>query len=612
MCGIGGYFLKTGPALEVPQVLQTFSTALRHRGPDDEGYLLLNDDFNASTFGGVDTAPGWFELAKENRPISTAFDHRWRGGFVHRRLSIMDLSLKGHQPYRGSQEGWLTYNGEIYNYRTLMPDFKSPTDSDTSVLVAFLEQGGLRELSRLDGMFAFAWLSNDNQELTLVRDRMGVKPLYYLDTPCFFAFASEPVVLHRLLQRNPDPDRSLILDYLVRGIADYEGPGFWKPVQELHPGYQLTYSLQLGEFKLKQWFNPYFLETYSPVEARRQLNEALTTSVQARLRSDVPLGCSLSGGLDSGLVTALAQKQMPQQPLWAFTATWPGQPENEATLAKKVAGFVGANWVEISLETRDLESYWGEITRIQGLPLIHTSTLAQGKVMQTAAANGVKVMLDGQGGDELFGGYYHHSAVYHQSFKYLIKNLLEIITRSIYPSWRYLKHPLGSCWNGELPHGVSVATYRVAPSLPDLLKQEAFGQPLKNLFRWADRSGMAYSIESRFPLADSITLQPIAFSLLAHDLIQSGWSKLALRKVAQGLLPDEVVWNHEKSAYGSPQHQWVVTSHQEWLKELHPNMADYLDLDRVQLVAKDLIDTGKSDSLFRIKALSEWMKQFCS
>lgn len=610
MCGIGGYFLKKRQVKSVPEVLQIFSAAMRHRGPDDEGYVLFDDDLQTTAFGGADTSADWFSQSERHQLLSTSTLASWRGGFVHRRLSILDLSVRGHQPYLGKRSGILTYNGEIYNYRNLIPGFQPKSDSDTEVLVEFLENEGLEQLSALDGMFAFGWYSKANQQLSLVRDRMGVKPLYYLDTHNFFAFSSEPAVLHRLLQQNPQPNPSLILDYLVRGIVAYEGPGFWEPVQELPPGYRLTYSIKHGQYQLSRWFNPDTLPTITPVEARRKLKAALSESVNARLRSDVPLGCSLSGGLDSGLVTALAKNRLEHQPLYAFTATWPGQPENEAVLAQKIAQFTGAEWIEIPLEMHQLESYWAEITRIQGLPLIHMSTMAQGKVMQTAAHYGVKVMLDGQGGDELFGGYYHHSANYLQNFNYLIKSILESFIRSIYPAWRYSKHPLSECWNGSLPAGLSLSTYRQAPSLTELLKQEAYGQPLKNLFRWADRSGMAYSIESRFPLADSIQLQEVAFSLSPSDLIGEGWTKLALRIAAEGILPVEVIWNKEKSAYASPQHQWVRASYQNWLEDLHPGIADFLDVELLRKQAVGILASGKSDSLFRIKALSEWLKLF--
>jgi asparagine synthetase B (glutamine-hydrolysing) len=123
---------------------------------------------------------------------------------------------------------------------------------------------------------------------------------------------------------------------------------------------------------------------------------------------------------------------------------------------------------------------------------------------------------------------------------------------------------------------------------------------------------MAYGIESRFPLADSIQLQEVAFSLAASDLIDHGWSKLALRRMAQGVLPDEVVWNQAKSAYGSPQHHWVKNNYPQWLSELHPQMSDILDVAKLKILASKMISSGKSDGLFRVKALSEWMKQFVS
>lgn len=612
MCGIGGFFLKNTPSRPVPEVLQTFSQGMKHRGPDDEGFVLFNADYEPRQFGSLDTHPDWFELSAQHRPISEALMSSWIGGLVHRRLSIMDLSVLAHQPYPSSRHSWLTFNGEIYNYPSLLPDFHPNSDSDTAVLVEFLERGGLQKLSKLDGMFALAWLSPSSGQLTLARDRMGVKPLYYLDTPDFFAFASEPTTLHHLLQQNPNPNPSLLAEYLSRGIVVYDGPGFWEPVKELLPGYQLCYSLKDGYFELKKWFNASLLEVFPPVEARRRLKDTLNQSVSLRLRSDVPVGCSLSGGLDSGLVTALAKKHLPNQNILAFTATWPGQPENEARLAKIAADFIGVKWVEVPLETQKLEEYWSEVTRFQGFPLIHTSTMAQGKVMETASAYGIKVMLDGQGGDELFAGYSHHAKVYNQSFKYLIMSLLEDFILQLSSSYRFYRHPLSQCWKGNLPPGLPISTYRHERSLKELLQHEAYGQSLKNLFRWADRSGMAYGIESRFPLADSIQLQEVAFSLAASDLIDHGWSKLALRRMAQGVLPDEVVWNQAKSAYGSPQHHWVKNNYPQWLSELHPQMSDILDVAKLKILASKMISSGKSDGLFRVKALSEWMKQFVS
>lgn len=610
MCGIGGFFLKRNTGFEVAEVLQGFSEMLSHRGPDDEGFVVWDENKQVNAFGGSATVQDWFQLADSHVHIRNHAYHPWIGGMVHRRLAIMDLTVLGHQPYVSSSASALTYNGEIYNYQQLIEGYHPISDSDTEVLSVFLEQFGVEALQRLDGMFAFGWLDTNKQRLHLVRDRMGVKPLYFLDTPNFFAFASEPVVLHCLLQRKPELNRTLIAEYLMRGIVEYDGPGFWEPVKELKPGHRLEYNLRTGTWEIKDWFHADTTDFPPPTEARRQLKEALFSSVALRLRSDVPLGCSLSGGLDSGIVTALARLIQPDVPLLAFTATWPGQPENEAELAKQVAEFTGAKWVEVPLFTEELETYWQEATTLQGYPLIHTSTLAQGKVMKVASDYGIKVMLDGQGGDELFGGYQHHANLQNQSFTYLMKALMETIASGVDPIYRLRKHPLSSCWVGDYPNAIPIATYRTATSLQALLIAESYGQPLKNLFRWADRSGMAYGIESRFPLADSWALQRIAFSLANTDAVMEGWTKHALRKVASPLLPEKVVWNKNKSAYGSPQHAWVIQNYPNWIETLPPALEAILMKSKLLNAAETSIRVGKTDWIFRVKALSEWVKAF--
>jgi hypothetical protein len=187
---------------------------------------------------------------------------------------------------------------------------------------------------------------------------------------------------------------------------------------------------------------------------------------------------------------------------------------------------------------------------------------------------------------------------------------MESLISKLYPSFRLAFHPMGKCWKGRLPEGLPIATYRTSSSLRSLLIEESYGEGLKNLLRWADRSGMAYGIESRFPLADSPDLQSVAFSLADSDAISEEWTKLALRKLASEYLPKEIVWNRIKSAYGSPQTAWIAESWKNWLSELHPSIHEFLDVEKLKSIVPIAVKNGRTDWVFRIKALSEWMKVY--
>ena len=340
--------------------------------------------------------------------------------FGHRRLSIVDLSL-GHQPIANEDETlWISYNGEIYNHLDLRRDLELKghrynTNSDTESIIHCFEEYGAAGLHRLRGMFVFSLHDRKTDKLLIARDRLGIKPLYYIDTPDFFAFASEIKALLVLDEIKREVNYDALLQMLALKYTCDDSTMF-SGIKKLEPGHYL--ELQHGVLSVTRYWDCNTIQTdnsLTETDAVARLRELLDESVRLRLMADVPLGMFLSGGVDSTIIAARMAK-MVDRPIATFSVAFQEREANELYYARLAAKHAGADQHEITMTTEEFFASLPCMIYHEDEPIAHPSSVALYYVSHLAAQH-VKVVLTGEGSDELFGGYerYYQTSVQSQN-----------------------------------------------------------------------------------------------------------------------------------------------------------------------------------------------------
>ncbi|MDI6773849.1 MAG: asparagine synthase (glutamine-hydrolyzing) [Verrucomicrobiota bacterium] len=551
MCGIAGIVNFSGePVTEA--TVRVMCEAIRHRGPDDDGYLV---DGNVA--------------------------------LGNRRLSIIDLSEKGRQPIF-NEDGTLAivYNGEIYNYASIRKDLESRghrfrSDTDTEVIVHAYEEWGEECLHRFNGMWAFAIYDKRKRQIFLSRDRFGVKPLYYFADKERLMFCSE--IKGLLTQNIPRyPDDRVIFEYLVYQLLDHSERTFFKGILRLQPGHIMMVDLAQGAHTIKRWYD---LQP-RPMEGEdvAVLKELFADSVRFRLVSDVPVGSCLSGGIDSSSIVCVMRQLSPGREIKTFTATFPGSRIDESGHAREVVRHAGAQGFDVAPTPSELIADLPDFVRTQEEPLFGTSAYAQYRVMKLAHESGMKVLLDGQGGDEVFAGYDRY-------FGFLFKDLLRqfrlprlISEMRAYRRFARKAIPFQALAYSLLPASLRGAARRrrFAPWLnrrfldanapgqdPESRMWEAMGfndflaesiqcSSIPQLLRFEDKNGMRWSVESRVPFLD-YRLVEYALSLPPERKIRDGIAKQVFREAMNGTLPRGVLERTDKIGFATPEDQWLRT-----------------------------------------------------
>lgn len=580
MCGLFGY-LSTDPAAD-PSVLNArlveAQAALHHRGPDDRGL----ESFSVSQ--GID-------LPSFNLTLG------------HTRLSIIDLTPGGHQPmHSGDGRFTIVFNGEIYNYRELCQELKAlgysfHTDSDTEVLLAAWLCWGIDGLRRLTGMFAFAVYDRKVQTLTMVRDAFGIKPFFYSKTDVGFGFASEIAALTALLPSMPSLNWQRAYDYLVHGDYDSQSSTFLNGVLHLSPGHLIELNLSTGAIsEPKPWWKPN-IEERSDLnfsQATEMVREQFLENVRLQLRSDVPLGAALSGGVDSSAVVCAMRYIKPNLPIHTFSFIASGSGLDEEHWIDRVNTHVGAISHKVHVSRQDLTRDLDDLIKSQGEPFGGTSIYAQYRVFELAKSVGITVTLDGQGADEMLAGYNGYPGQ-------RLRSLFE--TGHINEAWNFLnewskwpgrtklyglKALLGQQTDGSLyavlrrlngdqhrpkwlneqvlrdsgvslsyPNNVPKNTLkgrRVVAELAASLSQRG----LNALLRHGDRNSMRFSIESRVPFLTT-EFADLLLSLPEHYLIaHNGETKSIFRAAMRGIVPDDVLDRKDKIGFATPEKDWLI------------------------------------------------------
>ncbi len=594
MCGIFGIVNKTNLGVDLPNVRRAMQL-LRHRGPDDEGYLLV-DSRSARVVAcqGPDTAEG-LSLPDIKDQDGAHYDI----AFGHRRLSIIDVSVRGHQPM-ASHDGrlWMVFNGEVYNYIELRRELEKEgigfdTATDTEVVLAAYQRWGASCLNRFVGMFAFAVYDVDQRELFLARDFFGIKPLYYTSVDGRFAFASE---MHPLLElpgitRKVNP--KALYEYLRFGITDGAAETLFEEIRELPPAHFTTIPLGSQSPADPRCYWRIDLSRRAKIslpDAAAQLRDLLEQSVRLHMRSDVPLGTCLSGGLDStAILMNVSTRLDPGQQLHGFSFITDDPVLSEDRYVDVARQAAHAICHKVNPRPEELARDLPQLIRVQQLPFSSTSIYAQYRVFQLAREHGMKVMLDGQGSDELFAGYLSflgsrlaglmaagRFVVAARVLRQFPRNMRQHFVRllltaagrflpeGLVPLFRRVaQEPLWPPWLNRRwfqDRGV-VAREHARGKGRDALREDlllsVMRVSLPQLLRYEDRNSMCHSIESRVPFCVP-SLAEFAFSL-PDDLLVSptGNTKAVLKAAMQGLVPDTII-QREKVGFGTPERQWLA------------------------------------------------------
>ncbi len=622
MCGIAGFVkLRHGSASAAD--LRRMMNTISHRGPDGHG---LQED-------------------------GVAF-------LGHRRLSIIDVA-GGQQPmFNETGSVWITYNGEVFNHASLRPDLEKAghqytTRCDTETIVHAYEQYGRACVDHFRGMFAFAIWDAERRRLFCARDRLGIKPLYYFVNDRIFAFASEIKALLRLPEISAQVDETLLPEYLLFGYLSDESTLF-RGIRKLMPGHTLTLDAGTGRLEIQRYWDvpePGAIEHRSDEEWIRECRERLEETVRLRLMSDVPLGMFLSGGVDSSAIAAL-MKRLRTEPVKTFAVGYREAAYSELSYARHVSEAIGTDHHEIVIGMDDFFNSLPRLIWHEDEPIAWPSSLSLYFVSRLASEH-VKVVLTGEGSDELFAGYHRYQhylsnrrwadlygAVTPDGLRGAIRTsihdsglLSANLRRKLQHTFLGRENSVASLHLDNFYGAFSAAERQSLLTDPALAAQDPYATFLSywnsrhgsvlsqmlyadqktylvELLMKQDQMSMASSIESRVPFLDHPFVE-FAARVPNHLKIRNGAGKYILKRAVEDLLPHEIIYR-KKMGFPTPVRDWLLEEGAEPLFALLLDrkrlLAEYVNLDFVE----DLIKRQRSgaedatDRLWRLLNLQLW------
>ena len=546
MCGISGIInFNNNPVQE--KDIRLMMQKMKHRGPDDDGVFIENNV-------GL--------------------------GFV--RLSILDLSIAGHQPMLSNDNRYvIIFNGEVYNYieirEELKDDFIFTTGTDTEIVLASFQKWGKACLDKFNGMFAFVIFDKKTKEIFAARDRFGIKPFYYYQDDEKFIFASEIKSILPLV--NKQANDSIIFDYLLYNRTDHSEQTFFNNINKLRHGSYLT----INNFKVEVniWYDLSekikSQKSLSPENYRALFNDSL----KLRLRADVPIGVSLSGGIDSSAIVSSLIKDFGLTNLNTFSAVYgKDEPSDESEFIDVFKSMV-KNMHYTYPDANTFFNDFNDFIDTHNEPVPDIGPYAQYKVMELASKS-VTVTLDGQGADEQLGGYHYFFGSYYRELLRDFK-LLKFITENIH----YLKKH----------HSINALKYMIYYLSPNFLQEKTnrttfpsidtgfidnnnstkqinkllynpkslneslfqhFKSKLEHLLKWEDLNAMHFSIESRVPFLD-YRLVEATLNTPSHQKIYKGETKHILREALKNILPEKIANRKDKKGFTNPRDKWFKT-----------------------------------------------------
>jgi len=534
MCGINGFTWSD------PDLLKKMNSVTKYRGPDDEGEF---NDNNVS--------------------------------LGHTRLSIIDLSPKGHQPMCNEDETiWLTFNGEIYNFYEIKEDlikaghvFKSHTDSE--VIIHAYEQYGMECLHRFNGMWAFCIYDKKRDLLILSRDRFGVKPLYYHRAEGNIIFSSmiSAILTHKVERK---PDLSVIMEYLAFNLLNHDTRTFFKDIWSLEPGSFLLFNLPTKEVSIKKWYQIQHRKAVTVPE----LTQLFIQSVRTRTIADVPIGSCLSGGIDSSAIVCTLDTMI-NQPFFTYSLIFPGEKIDESRYMKEVGKHTRIQQQFTTLSRNNFLNDLPDFIKAQEEPTTGLSVYGQYCIMRLAYENKAKVLLDGQGGDEIFAGYTYYFSYYY--FELLKKGRIITLMKEMcsyrknfkdYYPHQFLcfmllpkkiqnyvyKNYLLTWLNFDLLHesAGNKSDPRCKPmTLHEALVLTLLSTAIPHLLRYEDKNSMRWSIETRVPFLD-VNLVETAMSIPTEVKMQKGETKIIFKEAIKNLIPAMILHRKDKIGFETP------------------------------------------------------------
>lgn len=593
MCSIAGiYNYRRNKVPNLAGKLQVMNELQSHRGPDGEGIWMQENEY---------------------------------AGLAHRRLSIIDLD-NGKQPMSDEGGNWVCFNGEIYNYIELREELgcRCRTNSDTEVILHAYRKWGEDCVSHFSGMFAFALWDEEKQKLFCARDPFGIKPFYYLIQEDTFYFASEAKALLPFLP-SIETDRDAFNDYLVFQFC-LEGRTLFKDIFELRPAHCI--SVSDGQVHMRRYWQVYYRPDLDHTEKyfREKLEECFKDSLRYHIRSDVPVGGYVSGGVDSSIIAAMASDMLSQD-FEGFTGKFALGPEyDESRYAQLVADQKGFGLYQVDITAQDFIDNIEKVIYHLDTPIAGPGSFSQYMVSGLAAKHR-KVVLGGQGGDEIFGGYTRYLVAY---FEQCIKGAIDgtmntadyVVTyESIIPNLTSLKNykpMLKSFWSDGLFEPSSTRYYKLinrAPQMGDCIRRENlsshdpyqsyeklfiaenvdknsyldrmthfdFKTLLPALLQVEDRMSMAHGIESRVPFLDKEMVE-FAATVPANVKFKGGNMKHLLRTAMDSYVPEEILNRKDKMGFPTPFAKWAKKETKEFILDI---------LSSSRALQRDMIDNKK-------------------
>lgn len=573
MCGIAGYY-NFNKEINKEQ-FEKMVDIIEHRGPDDRGTY-------------------------------------YQGGLAlgHRRLSIIDLSSDGHQPFFYKERYVIVFNGEIYNYRELKNEliekgYQFKTKTDTEVLIAAYDCYGKDCVQRFNGMWAFAIYDKQKNELYCSRDRFGIKPFYYYVNKKEFIFASEIKQILCMMDHNPTVNRKRLLDFLVCGDQDYTDETMFQSIMQLRGGHEIILNLGSNEFKINQYYDlgKKVIQKKSYEEDCSKFKNAFENSIRLRMRADVPVGYCLSGGLDSSAIVSMANELVNQSgqkvEQHAVSSCFEDKAYDEQEYIDEVIRHAHIHSHKVYPDDSKLFDEVDKIIWHMDEPFGSTSIYAQWNVFREAGKQGLTVMLDGQGADEQLAGY---SPFYGVHFADLLKRFkfitflrevkaymkLRASTEMHVNAKQIVLAAVASAYAPKKIYNVMSETYLASMGLPFSVEQlkevyqnrniypmgdakqyilDSMRYRMQALLHFEDRDSMAFSIESRVPFLDYELVEAI-FEMPFKHKIRNAITKAVLRDGLKGILPEKIRNRYSKLGFVTPEDKWINANYEQYKEEL--------------------------------------------
>ncbi|GAX62932.1 asparagine synthase [Candidatus Scalindua japonica] len=614
MCGISGAISNNQSFIS--EFLKKSETAQIHRGPDYQG-----------------------------REIVGVGD--WLIGLGHQRLSILDLSESGKQPmWSASSKTVIVYNGEVYNYKELKKtslDFTAKSSTDTEIVIQILEKFGIQTaLNQFNGMWAFAWLNTDEKKLYLARDRAGIKPLYYTIQDSGIYFSSEIKGILKGIGSTFAINLEVISEYICQSLQGSTDQTFFEGINIIPAGHFAEIDLSGSDLNInliKYWdvLDAKLSSDLSGIEARSK--SLFFDAIMLRMRSDVPVGVTLSGGVDSSAISAVMKNFLAEeQQLNILSVVSPGSDHDESEFIDIMAEHLQNKVYKVQLgwNPKDTMTLMKKATWNNDSPLGSFSNVAHYLLMKKASELGITVILSGQGADELLCGYKKYLGFYLQFllrtkkyFKVILVITGFLLNRSVITQFNFqeAKRYLPSLWHKKdidiRGSKLKSYHYKQLGLTGKQTMQERQADDLRKysvpfLTHYEDRMSMAWSREIRLPFLD-YRLMELFVNLPTAYKLKNGWTKYVFRKAIENILPKQITWRRDKQGFVIPQEQWLKKELKEEILKLFSEDAlifKYQIINREALLQKYVDYCQQKDhkgnvwyrEIFNPMALEIWLQ----